>query len=142
MSDFTWPSDVARAENDELARVCNYLEDVLDERDALAVHIEKLHNFIRSAPVSTGVCCCGDDMERHAHPMSCGHSPVDEWDHQSQLILDEAPDTIALAKRDLIKQAEALEDVAQANSRELIHPQIVMNIAAELRQQAEGLSHD
>lgn len=21
-------------------------------------------------------CCCGDDMETHAEPMSCGHTPV------------------------------------------------------------------
>lgn len=36
MTDFIWPSDIARAENDELNRVCEHLEEVLDERDALA----------------------------------------------------------------------------------------------------------
>lgn len=35
MTDFIWPSDQARAENDELNRVCEYLEEVLDELDAL-----------------------------------------------------------------------------------------------------------
>lgn len=37
--------------------------------------------FMQNAPVSSGVCCCGDDMERHANPMDCGHRPVDQWDH-------------------------------------------------------------
>ena len=40
MSDFIWPSDLDRAESDELARVCEYLEEVCDERDALAAHVE------------------------------------------------------------------------------------------------------
>jgi len=30
MNDFVWPSDLDRAENDELNRVCEYLEEVLD----------------------------------------------------------------------------------------------------------------
>ncbi|MCD1628509.1 DUF551 domain-containing protein [Marinobacter shengliensis] len=30
MTDFVWPSDRTRAENDELNRVCEYLEEVLD----------------------------------------------------------------------------------------------------------------
>lgn len=30
MDDFVWPSDMDRAENDELNRVCEYLEEVLD----------------------------------------------------------------------------------------------------------------
>lgn len=38
-------------------------------------------DWVRNAPVSSGVCCCGDDMDRHGDPMACGHSPVDEWDY-------------------------------------------------------------
>ena len=34
MSDFVWPSDSDRAENDELNRVCEYLEEVLDTQEA------------------------------------------------------------------------------------------------------------
>lgn len=41
---------------------------------------DELLAFMRRAPVSSGVCCCGDDMEKHASPMICGHSPVDQWD--------------------------------------------------------------
>jgi hypothetical protein len=38
--------------------------------------------FMQSAPVSSGVCCCGSDMEKHG--MYDGHSPVDTWDYAVQ----------------------------------------------------------
>lgn len=41
---------------------------------------DELLAFMQGAPVSSGVCCCGDSMENHASPMICGHSPVDMWD--------------------------------------------------------------
>lgn len=36
----------------------------------------KLLNFIEHAPVSSGVCCCGGDMENH---VSSDHPPFDQW---------------------------------------------------------------
>jgi len=27
--------------------------------------------------ITDGVCCCGDNMEGHADPMNCGHTPTD-----------------------------------------------------------------
>lgn len=48
MTNFIWPSDIARAENDELNRVCEYLEEVLNERDALAAHVERLQDFLKA----------------------------------------------------------------------------------------------
>ena len=41
----------------------------------------RLIDFIEGAEVSSGMCCCGDDMARHASPINCGHSPVDMWDN-------------------------------------------------------------
>ncbi|WP_010323663.1 hypothetical protein [Marinobacterium stanieri] len=35
MPDFTWPSDIDRAENEELNRVCEYLQQVLGDNDKL-----------------------------------------------------------------------------------------------------------
>ena len=35
--------------------------------------------FVKNAPVSSGTCCCGDQMEGHASGMACGHEPVDQW---------------------------------------------------------------
>ncbi|WP_292041545.1 hypothetical protein [Massilia sp. UBA6681] len=47
---------------------------IKDQRDRLLA-------FIQNAGVSSGVCCCGDSMERHGNPMDSGHNPVDMWDH-------------------------------------------------------------
>lgn len=49
-------------------------------------HREMLRDMMRSAPVGTGVCCCGDDMQRHSNPMDCGHSPRDQWDWSVECI--------------------------------------------------------
>lgn len=50
-----------------------------EQRDLLLVLID-------TAPVTSGVCCCGDDMKNHPDPMSCGHTPVDQWDHTTMRI--------------------------------------------------------
>lgn len=42
---------------------------------------DDLLEFMKGAQVSSGVCCCGDMMDKHAHPMTSGHNPVDMWDH-------------------------------------------------------------
>lgn len=49
MTDFIWPSDAARAENSELDRVCEYLEEALDEHDALAAHVAELVEALMEA---------------------------------------------------------------------------------------------
>ena len=48
-----------------------------------------LVDFISNAEVSSGVCCCGDDMSRHVNPMDCGHSPVDSWNYAVSQYRDE-----------------------------------------------------
>lgn len=48
------------------------------QRDALLA-------FMENAPVASGICCCGDEMDRHGNPMYCGHSPVDMWDNSVSL---------------------------------------------------------
>lgn len=63
---------------------------VLIERQA--AQIEMMRDFIETAPVSTGVCCCGESMEGHSSPMSCGHTPVDLWDHSVISVLSATPD--------------------------------------------------
>lgn len=50
--------------------------------------IDDFIEFVRSAPVASGICCCGDNMDRHSDP-SCGHSPVDQWDRSLSLWLEE-----------------------------------------------------
>ena len=63
---------------------------------AQQARIEQLTNFIKYAQVSSGVCCCGDSMEGHPSPMTCGHSPVDMWDHAVGKLLDAPSDTSSL----------------------------------------------
>lgn len=55
-----------------------------EERDQLRARIAKFEQFVEwveQAPVSSGVCCCGDYMENHSSPLTCGHEPVDGWHH-------------------------------------------------------------
>lgn len=42
---------------------------------------DELLAFVQGAQVSSGICCCGDDMDRHPSPLYCGHNPVDMWEH-------------------------------------------------------------
>lgn len=56
-----------------------------------AAQIEMMREFIARAPVSSGVCCCGEPIDGHSSPMSCGHTPVDLWDHSVEQILATAP---------------------------------------------------
>lgn len=42
--------------------------------------VELLKNamsIVENCTIEDGVCCCGDDMRRHAEPMHSGHSPID-----------------------------------------------------------------
>jgi hypothetical protein len=54
MSDFVWPSDSHRAENRELDRVCDYLEDTLDKLDALRATNSDLLALYESTRVELG----------------------------------------------------------------------------------------
>lgn len=47
---------------------------------------DNLLAFIQNAPVSSGVCCCGDSMEKHYSP---DHSAVDMWDHSVRCYAEE-----------------------------------------------------
>jgi hypothetical protein len=71
-------------------------------------------DFVRQAPVSSGVCCCGDDMEKHADPMSCGHAPVDQWDHSlSQWLKEIDPLLAALADPSPAPAAAVMEEAVR-----------------------------
>jgi hypothetical protein len=51
--------------------------------------LDKLIEFVKHAPVESGVCCCGDSMREHPDPMWCGHTPVDTWDHNVSCYVEE-----------------------------------------------------
>ena len=126
MAEFIWPSDQDRADNDELNRVCEYLEEVMDERDAA---LEREQALAREASYHQQEI---DSLlgrlrktqnERDVHMAHSARvnevlfktfSAIEDGD-ESALPYDEYRDafndapTASLAKRDLIKQAEALE---------------------------------
>lgn len=55
--------------------------DVLGDGFILSMihRIEELEGCLRDvrSQGTSGVCCCGDAMDGHPDPMSCGHSPRD-----------------------------------------------------------------
>lgn len=64
-------------------------EAALAEKDKEIEELRELvgsaENIFRHCTVSDGVCCCGDNMESHPSPMSCGHTPVDHGAYQVDL---------------------------------------------------------
>lgn len=58
------------------------------DKKTVTVPIEFLE-FVKTAPVSSGVCCCGENMDEHADPMSCGHTPTDQWDYSLSLWIEQ-----------------------------------------------------
>lgn len=43
---------------------------------------------IARSDTSTGVCCCGDNVEQHG--WGSGHSPVDEGDYVAERVIERA----------------------------------------------------
>lgn len=128
MTDFIWPSDAARAESDELNRVCEHLEEVLDaldeaegglravranrnrlvgkllgrkqERDALAAH---------QADLVRELSACQSVLFSLAHDGKV--TPEYASDAKSVLKRTEA---VSLARRDARVAADAIGTAAEA----------------------------
>ena len=112
MTDFIWPSDQARAENDELNRVCEYLEEVLGERDALAAHVGVVHQHFEN--------------REELNPAT--------WAVRGMKLMQEAP-TTSLTRQKLLWQAEAVETAVARGYRSRDE---LAGWAEHLRRQAEG----
>jgi len=48
--------------------------------------------------IESGVCCCGESIENHSHPMACGHSPVDMADSAVHGAIDKTDKALALPR--------------------------------------------
>lgn len=59
----------------------NEAQAIIDELRARIAKFEEFAQWVSTAPVSTGVCCCGDSMENHDDAMNAGHAALDEWDY-------------------------------------------------------------
>jgi len=64
---------------------------------ALVESLTALLRLIDEFGIKSGVCCCGDDMERHDNPMDCGHSPVDSGEYYSESAIEAARAALAQA---------------------------------------------
>lgn len=55
------------------------LESSVEEAAGLRMALESTLEWLETAPLSfeSGCCECGDPMDDHSDPMSCGHAPVD-----------------------------------------------------------------
>lgn len=73
--------DRLREERDSQQRVCIAEMEKVNQLRTRIAKFEQFVEWVKHAPVSSGVCCCGDGMKNHASPLTCGHEPVDEWDH-------------------------------------------------------------
>lgn len=50
--------------------------------------VDQAASIFTHCSVTDGVCCCGDTMEGHSHPMSAGHGPVDHGSYMADKWLD------------------------------------------------------
>ena len=62
---------------------------------ALTKALEACVASLERVDTAEGVCCCGDSMDRHSDPMSCGHSPVDMGDYYAGQALESARAALA-----------------------------------------------
>ncbi len=124
MSEFIFPSDQDRADNDELDRVCTALEEVMGERDQLG---DALEDITQAAQVE------GLHMTGWADPVNKAASAL-------------AGAADGLSRRDARMKAEALEEAARTLAQPmqdggypwLVRSVDIVGMAAEYRKQAEG----
>ena len=72
----------------ELATLRAQVERLTGALEACVASLERVDT-------AEGVCCCGDSMDRHSDPMSCGHSPVDMGDYYAGQALESARAALA-----------------------------------------------
>ena len=48
--------------------------------------------------ITDGVCCCGDNMEGHADPMTCGHTPTDHGAYYAHRLVKSTEAALAQLK--------------------------------------------
>lgn len=127
---------LADAESLELgtAERCDQLRAELAAEQA---NNTRLRDFIASAQVSSGVCCCGEAMDGHSSPMSCGHSPVDMWDHAVEKLLH-APSDTSTPKQSLADyRNKVIEECAKRAEAYAYMSQNFNALAEELRAMKE-----
>ena len=129
MSNFIWPSDLDRAENDELNRVCEQLEAVMDERDAALEREVALQAY-----ADEGRRIANDWIEHE-------QTTTATWQLARQIGKWALGAPIAsLTQRDLLQRAEELDALAEHFLVGESHKHFIKQRAYRLRQQAKELA--
>jgi hypothetical protein len=64
--------------------------------ELLAV-LQDLLGVLEHVSLESGICCCGDNIANHDHPMNCGHSPVDSGTYYGDMAIAAAEKVVAKA---------------------------------------------
>ena len=71
------------------------LERQVKAADALAEKLQGWIGVAATCAIESGVCRCGDNMERHGNPLDCGHSPVDHGAYVATQLIDDTTSALA-----------------------------------------------
>lgn len=77
------------------ADALKYIEELEAKLEKAVGLLEAWINVATHCTIEEGVCCCGDDMDTHAEPMDCGHSPVDHGAYIVESLVEETNTTLA-----------------------------------------------
>lgn len=79
---------------EEYQQMCNELASLRQQNALLTLQAQKYREFLESAPLGSGVCCCGGPMD-HSQ-WGEGHTPVDSGEYAVAQLLSTPTDTSAL----------------------------------------------
>ena len=122
---FAWPSDSDCAENDQLSRVCEKLEEVMDERDAVAAHLERLFETFNRIAIE------GED----------GMYSPRELEDALCAIFSDAPAT-SLARREWLRKAKQEAGYEDAVSFDVVWAETLAKAQAHDKLDREIAQHD
>ena len=104
MTDFLWPSDMDRAEHEELQRVCEHLEQVVDERDEYRNHLAQICEMLGEMPNGKpdigaaweSVAAVIAHQDKLVHELSACQRVLHSLAHHGQVTPDYASDAKAV----------------------------------------------
>lgn len=76
----------ADTELDEQQANAAFIVRACNGHSALVEALNACLNFLDSAPLESGICCCGDPIEGHGY--HSGHSPVDDLQYHAAQIAE------------------------------------------------------
>lgn len=84
-----------RSEAWNLARCTTPSETADDKVEALVALLHRWQDVATNCEITSGVCCCGDNMGNHAGPMISNHSPLDEGEYVAERLVSDTAAALA-----------------------------------------------